>query len=138
MASELVERLRTAAHWAVSENDHVEPELCNEAAARIEALEAEVARLSKPEWYFDDQDAECAYSDISSVIDDMDMDGVMRVGGARQNWRAWVAHKCLSVDSDGEPDETSYETFDTPEEAEKCWAASLEAARRAASALEAK
>jgi hypothetical protein len=40
MASELVERLRTAAHWAVSENDHVEPELCNEAAARIEALEA--------------------------------------------------------------------------------------------------
>lgn len=46
MASELVERLRTAAHWAVSENDHVEPELCNEAAARIEALEARDAQHS--------------------------------------------------------------------------------------------
>ncbi len=42
---ELVERLRKAAHWAISENDHFEPELGVEAAEKIAELERENARM---------------------------------------------------------------------------------------------
>ena len=116
---------------------------CRAAASLIRAqserervLVAKIAEMSKPEWFYDMLDGETGAADVESIINDMDMNGVMRVCGARQVWRKWVAHKCLTVDSDGEPDEVSYETFETPEEAERCWPESL-AACRAAAALKA-
>jgi hypothetical protein len=48
---ELVERLRKAAHWAISENDHFEPELGVEAAERLSEMDAEIKRLEKERAY---------------------------------------------------------------------------------------
>lgn len=108
------------------------------AAARIEALEAEVARLSKPEWFYNADDGEYTYGDISDTVDDMGHEGVMRVAGARECWKKWVAIKCVALDPDGDVDEVVAEAFDNEADALKCWPESFEAARRAASALEGK
>jgi hypothetical protein len=134
--SEIVERLRKRTialehplHREVFQ--YVASPLCTEAADRLDELERENARLRQPEWFYHALDGETGAADIESIIDDMDMNGVMQVCGARQVWRKWVARKCLTVDSGGEPDEVSYETFETPEEAERCWPESLSKARAA-------
>lgn len=132
--NDLVERLRKAAHWALSENDHFEPELGVEAADRIEALQAEVARLRKPEWFYSVEDPEYrSGGDVQDVVDDMDYEGVMEVAGAREVWKKWVAVRCVTVDDEGDIDETEAATFDTVEEAERCWPESLAKARALAS-----
>ena len=102
-----------------------------EAHARIAELEAEVKRVSEPQWFYDADDSEYAYSDIADIADNMDQVGVMRVGGARE---VWVAFRVLTVDDDGNADETEVAEFATEPEAAASWETSLAAARQTARA----
>jgi hypothetical protein len=105
-------------------------------AERVRVLEAEVAKLSKPEWFYNADDGEYSYGDVDDVVDDMGYEGVMRVAGARQCWRKWVAVRCVALDVAGDIDETEVMTFETEAEALRCWPESL-AACRARAALNA-
>lgn len=111
--------------------------MLRDMSEREKALRTEVARLSKPEWFYSAEDPEYSGGDVQDVVDDMDREGVMQVAGAREVWKKWVAIRCLTVDENGDSDDTEAATFDTPEEAEKCWPESF-AACRAAKALEGK
>jgi len=101
------------------------------AALRLSELEADNARLSKWEWICDYDEPERQSDNIVSLADDMDLHGVMHVSGYREVCRFWIAHRCLSVDDEGEPDETEVVEFKTAEEAERCWPESLAKARAA-------
>lgn len=105
-----------------------------EAHARIAELEAEVKRVSEPQWFYDADDSEYAYSDIADIADNMDQVGVMRVGGAREVCKMWVAFRVLTVDDDGNADETEVAEFATEPEAAASWETSLAAARQTARA----
>lgn len=101
-------------------------------AERIEKLEAENAKLKQPEWFYSAEDPEYSGGDVQDVVDDMDRNGVMQVAGAREVWKKWVAIRCLTVDENGDSDDTEAATFDTPEEAERCWPESFAACRSTA------
>ena len=95
----------------------------------IRQLEAKVKELSAVDWWNDWEDPEYSFGCWSEAVDDLDVDDVRRVIGCRQVSEKWAAHFCVSVDEDGEPDETEARLFDTKVEAEKCWDESLAAAR---------
>lgn len=113
------------------------PKILRAAALKLRECMDEIKRLSKPEWFYSADDPEYSGGDVQDVVDDMDREGVMQVAGAREVWKKWVAIRCVTVDENGDIDDTEAATFDTPEEAEKCWPESF-AACRAAKALEAK
>lgn len=99
-------------------------------AERVRVLESEVARLSQWEWLNDWDDPEYgSWDSIGSAADDMDMEGVRRVTASRIVADLWIAHRCLTVDDEGDPDDTEAVAFKTAEEAERCWPESLAAAR---------
>jgi len=102
-----------------------------EAAKHIDELERENARLKTPEWFYNADDGEYTYGDVNDVAEDMDREGVMRVGGAREVWKKWAAVRCVALDADGDVDETEIHTFDTEAEALRCWPESFAAARAA-------
>jgi hypothetical protein len=99
--------------------------------ARLDELERENARLSKWEWIADYDEPERQSDNIVSLAEDLDLHGVMHVSGYREVCRLWIAHRCLSVDDEGEPDETEVVEFKTAEEAKRCWPESFAAARAA-------
>jgi hypothetical protein len=107
-------------------------ELSARATARLAELEADVKRLSTPEWFYDADDPEYSYSDLADVADNMDSDGVMRMAGAREVCKLWVAMRVLTVDEDGNADDTEVAEFATEPEAAASWETSLAAAREAA------
>ena len=98
-------------------------------AARVAELEAEVARLSKPEWFYHSSDPENTCSDLQHVAHTLEPGAIMNMAGARTVWKAWVALRVLTVDAQGEPARTDVAAFATHEEALRCWAESLAAAR---------
>lgn len=113
--------------------------LANEIEREVRAIEADrrslaerVEKLSQPEWFYSAEDPERSGGDVQDVVDDMDHEGVMEVAGAREVWKKWVAIRCLTVDDEGDVDDTEAATFDTVEEAERCWPESLAAAALAA------
>ena len=102
------------------------------ANERIAELEAENARLSKGEWLNDWDDPECgSWDSISGAAEDIDGPEVRRVTASRIVSEFWIAHRCLSVDDQGDPDETEAVAFKTAEEAERCWPESLANTRAA-------
>lgn len=144
--AELIERLRAASD--LPDISRVDPllvkvitslaSLMSEAATALaavveerDALAAEVAKLRTPEWFYNADDGEYTYGDVSDTVDDMGHDGVMRVGGAREVWKKWVAVRCVALDADGDVDETEVMTFDSEDEALRCWPESLAIARAA-------
>jgi hypothetical protein len=140
--SELVERLKAIADNVVAAAYNADPwhteqsalgqaEYLRAAAARLGELERENARLKTPEWFYNADDGEYTYGDVSDVADDMGHEGVMRVGGAREVWKKWAAVRCVALDADGDVDETEIHTFDTEAEALRCWPESFAAARAA-------
>lgn len=86
-----------------------------------ERLRSEISQLRQPEWFYNADDGEYTYGDVSDTVDDMSHEGVMRVGGAREVWKKWVAVKCVALDVAGDVDETEVLTFDTEAEALRCW-----------------
>lgn len=133
MASELVERLKGGVLYDdAGEILRVATKaLMREAASRIKSLESEVARLSQWEWICDYDEPERQSDNVSSLADDMDLHGVMRVIGYREVCQFWIAHRCLSVDDTGSVDETEVVEFSNDADALKCWPESFEAARNA-------
>lgn len=103
--------------------------LIRKLQAENDALKAEVARLSKPEWFYNVEDPEYSGGDVQDVVNDMDREGVMHVAGAREVWRKWVAIRCVKLDYAGDIDDVEAAEFDTVEEAEACWSSSLAQAR---------
>jgi hypothetical protein len=95
----------------------------------ISELRAEIAKLRTPEWFYNAEDGEYTYGDVNDVVDDMGHEGVMRVGGAREVWKKWAAVRCVSVDDEGEVEDTEVETFDTEAEALRCWPESFALAK---------
>jgi hypothetical protein len=104
-------------------------------AEKLNELERENARLKTPEWFYNADDGEYTYGDVNDVAEDMDHEGLMRVGGAREVWKKWAAVRCVALDADGDVDETEIHTFDTEAEALRCWPESFAAARAARAAL---
>ena len=100
-----------------------------ELVARIKELEAQVAELSKPQWYNDWEDAEYSYGDISDAADNIGGDEVMRLTGSRQVCEVWVTHRALTLDSEGDADDFEVAVFTNSTDAEKCWPESLAALR---------
>lgn len=102
-------------------------------AAEIIRLRAEVARLSKPEWFWDcDGDGDGGVADWADLVTDgPDLMDVVEIGSAVSLPKKWGATRCLTVDKEGDPDETKPVLFDTEAEARTCWPDSLAAARTA-------
>lgn len=128
---ELVERLRKGTGGSL----HPFYLACQEAADRLSEMEAEIAKLRTPQWFYNADDGEYTYGDVSDTVDDMGHEGVMLVAGAREVWRKWAAVRCVALDDEGDIDETEVVTFDTEPEALRCWPESF-AACRARAALE--
>lgn len=129
----------TGAAWEALPTDaEVLTLMLAEARARVDALvaerdalAAEVAKLRTPEWFYNADDGEYTYGDVSDTVENMGHDGVMRVGGAREVWKKWVAVRCVALDVAGDVDETEVMTFDSEDEALRCWPESLARARAA-------
>ncbi len=136
--SDSIEELATKLEEIATGELPAMPATLRAAALKLRECRDEIKRLSKPEWFYCTDDPEYSYGDINDTVDDMGREGVMRVAGAREVWRSWVAIRCVTVDENGDSDDTEAATFDTPEEAERCWPESFAACRAAAKALEAK
>lgn len=87
----------------------------------------------KPEWYNDWHDPEYgSYDSVDMAGEDLEDHEVRRVTGSRQVVEGWVARRCVTVDDDGEPDETEAVLFLTEAEATSCWSTSLAEAQEKA------
>jgi len=114
------------AHWANIFN----AENCRAAAAEITRLRAEVERLSKPDMFWFWQDPEYACEGWQEALEETgSMAEVIRFQTAHELPDRWGAHRVLTVDEHGDPDETKPALFDTEAEASACWPDSLAAAR---------
>lgn len=110
-----------------------------EAAEReAAALKEEVGRLREtlekadtPNQFWSWEDPESGGPDLDYVMDDCPHDGIEHLLCGRSLPDRWGAFRCLTVDEDGDPEETVIETFATKEQAERCWPESLAAARAA-------
>lgn len=114
--------------------DWVPFESWTEAAAEITRLRAEVERLSKPDMFWLWQDPEYACEGWQEALEETgSMAEVIRFQTAHELPDRWGAHRALTVDENGDPDETKPALFDTEAEASACWPDSLAAARAALS-----
>lgn len=101
-------------------------------------LKEEVGRLREtlekadtPNQFWSWEDPESGGPDLDYVMDDCPHDGIEHLLCGRSLPDRWGAFRCLTVDEDGDPEETVIETFATKEQAERCWPESLAAARAA-------
>lgn len=82
-----------------------------ELVRRIEALEAENAKLKRGEWFYEADDPDNGASDWSDPLDYSGENGPMQICGAREVERFWVA-RVPTTDDDAE-----YRRFATEAEA---------------------
>jgi hypothetical protein len=143
----LVERLRSDAAFNEDigrvraqqpERTRAAADLIATQAATIAALQAEVERakeelrkLKKPEFFWDYDNPWCCYDSWSDALDEPDLGSVVHLLTGISLPEVWVTTRVLTVDEDGDPDETEPALFHSEAEAAACYPASLDAARSA-------
>lgn len=97
--------------------------------ADLADLIAQIETLQTPTMFWLDETPEDGTRDWDDVVDDADIDAVTKFLTARDLPPRWGATRVVSVDADGDPDETCAELFETHAEAQCCYPDSLAAAR---------
>jgi hypothetical protein len=102
----------------------------NRYLERARAAETENARMKMPDMFWLWQDPEYACEGWQEALEESgELAGVVRFQTALQLPDKWGAHRVLTLDDNGDPDETEEALFDTEAEARACWPDSLAAAR---------
>jgi hypothetical protein len=92
-------------------------------------LQLEIQTLKRPDHYWPCDDAESCHDKPEDALQYEDMDAVVHCLTGRGLGDVWITRKVLTVDEDGDWDETEVVTFDNRADAQKCWDESLAAAR---------
>lgn len=98
---------------------------------QLREARAEVERLSKPDQFWLACDPEYPLESWEHAVNSSFYEDVVEVMCAKELGNRWVAIVCLTVDQNGDPDETDQRLFDNPDDAQRCWPESLAAARAA-------
>jgi len=111
----------------------IRAEAAEARAAQLEAengrLLDEIKRLKTPDNYWDWDDPESGYDNFQEPVQSADMGAVVRLLTGKTLGTVWATTRVLTVDENGDWDDSEIVCFDTKEEAERCWPESLEAAR---------
>lgn len=98
----------------------------------IEALRSALEQARKPDMFWSYDDPEQAWDGFEEAIREAGYGNeVVRLMTGKTLGDAWVANRVLTVDDEGDPDETEEVLFDNEAEALRCYPESLEAARTA-------
>lgn len=98
-------------------------------AAENERLRAENAKLSEPEFFWEYEDPEASHNDWKDAVDLLPLGEVAHLITGRSLADVWATTRVLTVDDDGDADETEPALFASAAEANACFDDSLAAAR---------
>lgn len=95
-------------------------------AAKNEHLQAQVAELRKAQWYYVIDDAEYGSDDINAIVHDSTGRGeAILVAGARKVFTKWFIELPITLDEDGDFDESEVKGFETQQEALDAYQATI-------------
>lgn len=121
----------TDLRWTVTEVHREAADEIDRLLAERDEARAQVAKLRRAQWWSLADDPECSYGDWGDALEEAAPDDVVKLHGFAIVETIWVATACITVDQDGDPDETEPQTFATEDEARRCWPESLAVARAA-------
>lgn len=97
---------------------------------RVEGAEKALKEARKPDTYWSYDDPECGWDSFEEPLREAGFGNeVVRLLTGKTLGEVWAANRVLTVDDDGDPDETEAVCFDNPHDAGRCWEESLRAAR---------